>query len=126
MATLDPVDHQILLLKKRLQVNKMKQQDPGWQKRRSEKERLRRKAKRESDPEYKAKLNADAKEYYKKNPQRQIKSSTKWNNTHKDQKNATNRKSYEKNKVGILARRKAKRVMIRLNKKRVKELINNA
>jgi len=124
MDTLDPIDADILRLKKKLQVNKMKQQDPNWQKRRNDKERLRRQALRESDPNYAEKLNAKAREYYRKNPQIQIKATTKWNKANKARKNATNKRSYEKNKVAILAKRRNKRAVIRKDKRQIKELIN--
>lgn len=113
MATLDPIDRDIIRLKKRLQVNLQKQRDPNYTKKKNEKERLRRKAKRESDPEWWEEQKRKQKEYYKKNPQVQIRATLKWNKKNRDKKNATNRRSYEKNKVAILARRKEKRRLAR-------------
>ncbi len=112
-STLSPLDLEIKRKQNQLQVNLLKQKDPDYQKKRNEAERLRRKAKRESDPEWWEEQKRKAKEYYKKNPQVQIKATLKWNAANKDRKNATNKRSYEKNKVAILARRKEKRRLAR-------------
>lgn len=108
-STLSPIDLKIKRLQTKLQVIKNKERDPNWQKKRNEAERLRRKKKREEDPAYKEKINTQAREYYKKNPQKQIDATLKWNKANKDRKNATNRRSYQKNKEKICAKNKEKR-----------------
>jgi len=111
--TLPEIDQKILRLKKRLQTNKMKQQDPEWQKRRNAKERERRRKLRETNPEWWENEKRKTRERYRKNPKPQIESTIKWNKANRDRKNATNRRSYEKNKEKISARNKLKRKLKR-------------
>lgn len=113
MASLSEIDRDIIRLKKRLQTNKMKQQDPNWQKRRNELQKLRRVKKMITDPEHQKLVNAKQRERYAKNPGPQIESSKKWNLDNKERKNANQRALYAKNpekmRIKIRERRRKKR-----------------
>ena len=62
------------------------------------------------DPDYRTKLNKAAKISYQNNRERDIAHSTKWNQTHKDKRNATRRKRYALNKDAINKKRRKKRL----------------
>ena len=78
----------------------------AWRKHRSDNERIRRANLRKTNPKWHKKNLKTQKKYYRKNPGPQIASSTKWNQEHKDRKNANNRASYDRNKDAINARRR--------------------
>ena len=80
--------------------------DAAWRKHRSDTERIRRANLRKTNPKWHKKNLKEQKKYYRKNPGPQIASSTKWNQEHKDRKNANNRASYARNADAINARRK--------------------
>lgn len=109
IATLDPIDRDIIRLKKRLQRNKQQQNDPNWYKKRNETKKKRIAKKRIEDPQYFVKLNEKQRTRYKGNPGPQIESSKKWNQSHKERCNANHRKSYQKNKEKICARNRENR-----------------
>ena len=72
-------------------------------------ERIRRAKLRKTNPKWHKKNLKEQKKYYRKNPGPQIASSTKWNQEHKDRKNANNRASYARNADAINARRRKAR-----------------
>ena len=63
-----------------------------------------------NDPNYRDKLNKEAKTYYHKNRKKEIAHSTKWNKNNKDKRNATRRKRYALNKDAINEKRRKKRL----------------
>lgn len=83
--------------------------DAKWRQHRTTNERIRRAKLRKTNPEWHKKQLKNQKNYYEKNPDVQIKSSTKWNQEHKARKNANNRASYARNAIQINARRRKAR-----------------
>ena len=112
-STLSETDLQILRKKDKLKRINAQIKDPDYHKKKAEKERLRRKKKREEDPVWAEEQRQKARDYYRKNPQKQIQSTLKWNAKNRDRKNATNKRSYWKNRDKILAKRKEKRKIAR-------------
>ena len=109
VSEMSEIDHQIFNLKKRLQRNNQKQNDPNYNKKRNESKKKNVAKKRIEDPEYFEKLNEKQRARYNANPRPQIEASGKWNKAHKERCNANKRKSYQKNKDAICAKNRERR-----------------
>ena len=88
-------------LKKIIKVRPKKIQKPlvsdaERRKRRTDNERIRRANLRKTNPIWHELQKKKQKDYYRKNPEIQIRSSTKWNQANKERKNANNRASYRR------------------------------
>jgi len=104
-----PIDiHNIYKIKKKKLADKIRRQDPEKKKRRNELEKIRITIKRQ-DPEYVESVNQKSRIRYAKNPGPQIECSTKWNQNHKERRNANQRASYARNRDYICTKIREKR-----------------